>query len=197
MSSGPSSEPAWPAMSAVSESMPARPAGSSSGHSAIASWARARARAVRVDPRSDSATVRSSSWCGSPATSSASGTCSQSSRARSPRATAVDDARAVHRRLVPLDGRRERLVEHARAPPVVGDAGQLRDRPGAPDEGSLERPRVRGVQPAALARQQLRVHRLLDQRVPERVADVGDHEHLRLDRLADSSFLRLGPRRRW
>src|SRR5690606_7495648 len=84
---GPSAAPAWPAMRAGSARTRASPTWSSAGHSATASCATARARPVRVAPRSDSATVRSSSWWGRPATASGSGTCSQSSRARSPRAT--------------------------------------------------------------------------------------------------------------
>ena len=79
----------------------------------------------------------------------------------------------------------ERARQVVRGVPVEGELGRMgRFRAGA----RLERPRERGVQAGALPRQQVVVHRLLEQGVAERVAlaarrRVGD-EHLAADGFA-------------
>ena len=94
----------------------------------------------------------------------------------------------------------ERARQVVRGVPVEGELGRMgRFRAGA----RLERPRERGVQAGALPRQQVVVHRLLEQGVAECVAlaarrRVGD-EHLAADALRAAPRTwrrRRGPRRR-
>ena len=86
--------------------------------------------------------------------------------------------------------RRDRRLERARQ--VVGRVpvvGELRGTRRVAERARLERPRERGVQPGALARQQVVVDRLLEQRVPEGIAlDAGRRvrdEDLATDALAE------------
>ena len=162
--------------------------------------ARARADSVNARPRlcspaSRAAAAASSStrtWS-APMRSAASGTWSHSSRTRASsisRSACATERRRLHGRLPGADQRPGRVVGRV---PVVR---LLHVGPPVADQRrvGVDRERELGVHLAVLAGQQVLVHGLADQRVPERVPVGGGHQHVAGDGGPDrGGQLVLGP----